>query len=73
MFGLLLSALNAITAFVLQKFVMKFLVFAMLLAVVVGFIPYVVQLLPTTTALGQAFAAIPNWIWYWLQPFTFSF
>lgn len=73
MFGILLSALNAITAFVLQKVVMKFVIFAALLAVVVGFIPFVVQLLPTTTALSQAFAAIPNWIWYWLQPFKLSF
>ncbi|MDT0358119.1 DUF2523 family protein [Herbaspirillum huttiense F1] len=70
MFGIVLSALNAVLAFVLRSIIVKFVVFFALFFVTTEFMAVIVQFLPTGDQLTNAFGGIPNAAWYFLNLFN---
>lgn len=72
MFGILLSALNAVLSFVFRTVVIKFIVFTALYWVVAELVGAVSSWLPTGSTLSSAFGGISAATWYFLDLFAFS-
>lgn len=74
MFGIVLSAFNAILGFVLRGVVVKFVVFAALFAVVTAFVSVLQSagVFPSAAGLTGAFGGIPAGMWYFLDLFRFD-
>lgn len=72
MFGILLSALNAVLGFVLRTVVVKFVVFTALYWIVSELVGAITSWLPTGSALTSAFGGISAATWYFLDLFAFS-
>lgn len=72
MFAILLSAANAVLAFVLRSVVIKFVLYFSLYFVVTEFIQILSPLLPTSNALSGTLSGIPSDVWYFLDLFNVS-
>ncbi|MGK5077383.1 DUF2523 family protein [Janthinobacterium sp. HLX7-2] len=74
MFGIVLSALNAVLGFVLRGVVVKFVIFTLLFAVVSGFVTVLqaAGVFPSAAGLTGAFGGIPAGMWYFLDLFRFD-
>jgi hypothetical protein len=77
LFGIFLSALNTILAFVLRSVVVKFVVFFALFFIVKELVNVLVGsgLYPGATQasnLSSALSGIPESVWYWLDLFSVS-
>ncbi|OKP02014.1 DUF2523 family protein [Xenorhabdus eapokensis] len=69
MYGILLSALNAILGYVLRTVVIKFIVFGALYLVVKELMSVVVELLPKSTNIQSLFDLLPDSSWYFINLF----
>lgn len=74
MFGIFLSALNALLGYVLRTVVIKFVVFGALFAIVTGFVTVMqaAGIFPNASALSGAFGNIGSGMWYFLDLFRFD-
>lgn len=74
MFGIVLSALNAVLAFVLRSVIVKFATFFALFFITTEFVGVLVSagILPKANALGSALGGIPASVWYFLELFNVS-
>lgn len=74
MFGILLSAFNAILGFVLRGVVIKFIVYSALFFVTTEFIHYLTSsgVLPNGSDVSGALLNIPSSVWYFLDLFNVS-
>lgn len=72
MFGIVLSALNALLGFVFRSVVVKFVLYFGLYFVVTEFIAIVANYLPDATALSSSLGGIPSGVWYFLDLFNVS-
>lgn len=72
MFGIMLSALNAVLAFVLRSLIVKFVVFFALYFITTEFISVIVNLLPTSSNIDGAFGSIGSGSAYFLDVFYFK-
>ena len=70
MFGIVLSALNVILAFVVRSIIVKFAVFFALFFVTTEFMAVISTMLPNADQLGAAFGGIPAGVWYFLNLFN---
>ena len=70
MFGIFLSALNAILGFVFRSVIVKFAVFFGLFFVTTEFMQILGGLLPDGNALSSALGGIPPSVWYFLDLFN---
>lgn len=70
MFGILLSALNTALAFVVRSLIVKFVIYFALFFVTTEFISVITNMLPTGSALSQAFGGIGGDVWYFLNLFN---
>ncbi|PKU23195.1 DUF2523 family protein [Telmatospirillum siberiense] len=72
MFGIVLSALNSVLAWLVRSVLVKFAVYFALYFVVSDILAILTPLLPTASSLGGAFAGIGSGVWYFLDVFQFS-
>lgn len=74
MFGIVLSALNSVLAFVLRSIIVKFVLFFGLFFVTTEFVQVLSSsgLLPSAQSLTGLFGGIPSGVWYFLDLFSFS-
>jgi len=72
MFGIVLSALNAVLAFVVRSIIVKFVMFFALFFVTTEFIAVISDILPSGAALSTALGGIPGDVWYFLDLFNVS-
>lgn len=74
MFGIFLSALNTLLAFVFKSLIVKFVVFFALYFVVAGFVGVLQSsgLLPSASSVTGALGGIPGGVWYFLDLFAVS-
>lgn len=74
MFGILVSALSSILGTVFTAVLIKFVVFAALLAVTVGFIGVLTAsgLLPSVSSVLSGLGGLPSSVLYILQVFRFD-
>jgi len=72
MFGILLSALNVILAFVVRSIIVKFVVFFGLFFITTEFVAVISPLLPSGTELSAALGGVPADVWYFLDLFNVS-
>jgi len=70
MFGIVLSALNVILAFVVRSIIVKFVVYFALFFVTTEFINVLSSMLPTGDKLSQAFGGLGGDLWYFLNLFN---
>ena len=69
MFGILLSALNSVLAWVFRSFLIKFVLFFALYFITSEFVGFIVQLMPGTRAVDDALSGIGAATWYFLDVF----
>ncbi len=69
MFGILLSALNSVLAWVFRSILVKFVLFFALYFITSEFVGFIVQLLPGTGAVDDALSGIGATTWYFLNIF----
>jgi len=72
MFGILLSALNVILAFVVRSIIVKFVVFFGLFFITTEFVAVISTMLPSGTELSAALGGVPADVWYFLDLFNVS-
>lgn len=74
MFGIFLSALNAVLGFVLRSVIVKFFVFFGLFFITTEFVQVLVTsgLLPSASSVSTSIGGIPATVWYFLDLFNFS-
>lgn len=72
MFGILLSAGNALLGWLVRGAVVKFVVFMALYWIVFELVSVLVGMLPDSSNLNSAFAGISAATWYFLDLFAFS-
>lgn len=72
MFGILLSAFNAILGFIFRSVIVKFALYFGLFFVTTEFIPLITSMLPDSNALSSALGGIPSSVWYFLDLFNVS-
>lgn len=72
MFGIFLSALNAVLGFVLRSVIVKFVLYFGLFFVTSEFIALLIPRLPDGSALTSALSGIPASVWYFLDLFNVS-
>jgi len=72
MFGILLSALNVVLAFVVRSIIVKFVVFFGLFFITTEFVAVISTLLPSGTELSAALGGVPADVWYFLDLFNVS-
>ncbi|MGE5648884.1 MAG: DUF2523 family protein [Bacillota bacterium] len=70
MFGIFVSALNAVLGFVLRSVIVKFVLYFGLFFVTSEFIALLVPRLPDGSALTSALGGIPASVWYFLDLFN---
>ncbi|CDH02058.1 DUF2523 domain-containing protein [Xenorhabdus bovienii] len=73
MYGILLSALNAVLGFVLRTVVIKFVVFGALYLVVKELFFAVMDLLPQSSNIQSLFDLLPDAAWYFINLFQGAF
>lgn len=69
MFGILLSALNSVLAWVFRSLLIKFVLFFALYIITSEFVGFIVALLPGTGAVDDALSGIGATTWYFLNVF----
>ncbi|WP_396267051.1 DUF2523 family protein [Ideonella sp.] len=69
MFGILLSALNTVLAWLVRSVLVKFAVFFALYFVTTEFIAAITSILPNGSAVNGAMASVTNSTWYFLDVF----
>lgn len=72
MFGILISAFNAVLGWVFKSVIVKFAVFFGLYFVTVEFTQILVTLLPGTAGITSAMGGLTAGTWYFLDLFAFS-
>jgi len=72
MFGILLSAFNAVLGFVFRSFMVKFVLFFGLFFVTTEFMQIVGTMLPDASALNITLGGVPSAVWYFLDLFNVS-
>jgi len=72
MFGIVLSALNSVLAWLVRSVLVKFAVYFALYFVVSDIMTLLTPLLPKAASLGGAFSGIGPAVWYFLDVFQFS-
>lgn len=72
MYGILLSALNTIMAFVLRQLVVKFVVLFALFFVIEAFVSALGDLIPDPSSLTGALGSLSNGMWWFMDLFAFS-
>lgn len=75
MFGILLSAFNAVLGFVLRSVIVKFVVYFALFFITTEFIEVLTTsgILPSASSLSGALGGIPSAVWFFLDLFNISF
>lgn len=73
MYGILLSALNAVLAWLVRSVLVKFVVYFALYFVVTEFMSLIASWMPNGQALSSSLGGIPATVWYFLDLFNFSF
>lgn len=69
MFGILLSALNTVLAWLVRSVLVKFAVFFALYFITTEFIAVITSILPSGSAVNGAMASVTNSTWYFLDVF----
>ena len=69
MFGILLSALNSVLAWVFRALLVKFVLFFALYFITSEFTGFFASLLPKASALNGALSSITAGTWYFLDAF----
>jgi len=72
MFGILLSALNAVLGFVLRSVMVKFVAFFALFFITTELMAVIAPLLPTGDSLSGVLSSVPSGVWYFLDLFNVS-
>jgi len=72
MFGIVLSALNAVLAFLVRSILVKFVVYFALFFVTTEFIAVISDILPTGSDLSSALGGVPADVWYFVDLFNVS-
>lgn len=72
MFGIVLSALNVIIAFIFRSIIVKFVLYFGLFFVCTEFISVLSPMLPDASNLSGALNGIPAGVWYFLDLFNIS-
>lgn len=72
MYGILISAFNAVLAWVFQQVIIKFLVLFALYFVIQAFLSTLGGFIPNPTSLTGALGGIAGGTWYFLDLFAFS-
>ena len=72
MYGILLSAFNAVLGFVLRSVIVKFVLYFGLFFVTTEFIALLTPRLPDGNSLSSALGGIPASVWYFLDLFNVS-
>lgn len=74
MYGILLSALNTILAFVIRSIIVKFVIFFALFFISTEFVKVLVSsgALPNANSVGSSLGSIPSAVWYFLDLFNIS-
>lgn len=72
MFGIVLSALNAVLGFVLRSVIVKFAVFFALMFITTEFVNVLTSsgILPTAATIGGSLGTVPAAVWYFLDLFN---
>lgn len=74
MFAILLSAVNALLAYVIRSVIVKFVIFFAIYFVVAEFIPILAGLIAVDSSqLNNLFANIPEGVWYFWDLFALGF
>lgn len=74
MFGIILSAINTVSAYVFSSLLLKFVLFTVLFLIASSFITYITGCgcIPTPTLLSGRLASMPSGVWYFLNLFGFA-
>jgi len=72
MFGILLSALNTVLAWVFRSLLVKFGIFFALYFITSEFIQLIVTLIPDANAVTGMFSVIGSGTWYFLSVFQIT-
>lgn len=72
MFGILLSAFNAVLAWLVRSVLVKFVLFFGLFFVTTEFVSVITSMLPNSSAVTGAMASLTNSTWYFLDVFMFQ-
>jgi hypothetical protein len=72
MFGILLSALNTIAAFVFRQVVVKFFVLFAIFFIIEEFVGVLGEFIPDPSSLDGALGSLTNGMWWFLDLFAFS-
>jgi hypothetical protein len=72
MYGILLSAFNAVLAFVFRQLVVKFVVLFALYFIIQEFVSVLLSFLPNPADMSGALGGIASGTWYFLDLFAFS-
>jgi hypothetical protein len=72
MFGILLSALNTVLAFVLRQVVVKFVVLFALYFVIQELVSVLGSFLPDSSKLTGALGGLTSGMWWFMDLFAFS-
>lgn len=69
MFGILLSALNSVLAWVFRSLLVKFVLFFGLYFITSEFVAFIAALLPNASAINGALSGITAGTWFFLDAF----
>ncbi len=72
MFGILLSALNTVLAWVFRSLLVKFGVFFALYFITTEFVGLIVHLIPSESSINGTMSAIGSSTWYFMNVFMIS-
>ncbi|KAF1035010.1 MAG: hypothetical protein GAK35_04244 [Herbaspirillum frisingense] len=72
MFGILLSALNTIAAFVFRQVVVKFFVLFAIFFIIEAFVGVLGEFIPDPSSLDGALGSLISGMWWFLDLFAFS-
>ena len=69
MFGIFLSALNSVLAWVVRSLLVKFVIFFALYFITTEFVSLIVNLLPDGSSINSTLSGIGSATWYFLDAF----
>lgn len=69
MFGIFLSALNSVLAWVFRSLLVKFVIFFALYFITTEFVSLIVNLLPDGSSINSTLAGIGSATWFFLDTF----